>query len=201
MKCIPYSFRQYDWPFKIIYNEYHRKHYSKGDKFEKLLTVRGDEIIVQAMWRMQIIGELHSELQVYTYNDPTNWEYYYEVLYQIDSMEDREKYDRENYRTDTYDDYFEKLADVAADIGCERAEIKCLVKSLLLKYRFNKFRNITDFPIEPFNKLYSRLIASKDIEQLRVAERLSRYHVGQLEKFLQNEVQDKIYRVSWVGVL
>ncbi|MFR9539994.1 MAG: hypothetical protein SNI49_07535 [Rikenellaceae bacterium] len=198
MEYTPYLHRQCDWPFKIIYNEYHYKHYSKGDEFEKLLIVKNDKIIVQGMWRMQLLGELHSGLWVLSYDDHTNWEYYDEVLWQIDSKEEREEFRRENLELDTYDDYFEELAAIAVEIGCERAEIKCLAKSLILKYRFNRVRDITDFPFDAFKKLYNRLISSKDLEQLRVAERLSRYHIKQLEQFLQSDVREKICRVDWV---
>ncbi|MFR9575892.1 MAG: hypothetical protein SNI54_01505 [Rikenellaceae bacterium] len=147
---------------------------------------------------MQLLGELHSGLWVLSYDDHTNWEYYDEVLWQIDSKEEREEFRRENLELDTYDDYFEELAAIAVEIGCERAEIKCLAKSLILKYRFNRVRDITDFPFDAFKKLYNRLISSKDLEQLRVAERLSRYHIKQLEQFLQSDVREKICRVDWV---
>lgn len=198
MEYAPYLYRQFYWPFKIIYSYYQDTHFAKGDEFEKLFIVRDNKIIVQGMWRMQLLGELYSKLWVLSYDDNTNWEYYDEVLWQIDSEEEREEFRCENLELDTYDDYFEELAGIAAEVGCERAEIKCLAKSLILKYRFNRVRNIEDFPFEAFNKLYNRLISSKDLEQLRVAERLSRYHVKQLNEFLLGDVRKKICRVNWI---
>lgn len=197
MEYEAFLYCQLDWPFKLIYNEYHHKHYSKGDEFEKLLTVKDDQVIVQGMWRMQLLGELHSGLWAVSYQDHTNWEYLDEVLWQFDSREEREEFRNENLNLDTYDIYFEELAAVAAEIGSERAEIKCLIKSLLLKYRCDRVRDIIEFPFVPFNKLYNRLVQSKDIEQLRVAERLSRYHIRRLEQFLRYDLEGKIRRAEW----
>ncbi len=162
-----------------------------------LISTKDGKTIVQPMWRMEILGK-HFGINIGEYEDNTNWEYYDEVMWQLDSKEARAEFHSENYDPDTFEDYFERLAEIAAWVGCERAEIKCLVKSLIMRYRFNKVRSITDFPFEAFNKLYNRLTSSKDLEQLRVAERLSRYHIKKLEKFLQHDVSDKIMRVDWV---
>ncbi|MFI3239759.1 MAG: hypothetical protein R3Y22_04140 [Bacteroidales bacterium] len=162
-----------------------------------LISTKDGQIIVQPMWRMEILGK-HFGINIGEYEDNTNYEYYDEVMCQLNTREEREEFRNENYHTDRFDDYFERLAEIAAWVGCERAEIKCLVKSLINKYSFDKVREITDFPFEAFNKLYNRLISSKDIDQLRVAERISRYHIKELERFLRCDVGDKIMRVDWV---
>lgn len=162
-----------------------------------LISTKDGKTIVQPMWRMEILGK-HFGINIGEYEDNTNYEYYDEVMCQLNTREEREEFRNENYHTDRFDDYFERLAEIAAWVGCERAEIKCLVKSLINKYSFDKVREITDFPFEAFNKLYNRLISSKDIDQLRVAERISRYHIKELERFLRCDVGDKIMRVDWV---
>ncbi len=194
MEYKPYFCGQNDWPFKLIYNKYHNKHYSKADEHEKLMVVKNGKIEVPGMWRMQLLGELLRGLKAHHYDDYTNWEYYHEVMWQIDSAEQRDEFRREHLNPDTYDRYFEDLAEVAAKIGCERAEIKCLIKAQILRY--NHVWDIEDFPNWDFSIIYQRLISSKDLEQLRAAERLSRYHIKQFEKFLNWKTKERIFRLE-----
>ncbi|MFR9524303.1 MAG: hypothetical protein SNH94_07000 [Rikenellaceae bacterium] len=169
----------------------------KGAEPNKLFTTKDDQINIQPLWRMEQLAKYYG-VNICDYDDQTSWEYYDEVMWQIDSKEEREKFREENLHLDTYDDYFEEVARVAAEIGAERAEIKCLIKSLMLKYRLNRIGNITEFPHEPFTKLYNRLVSSKDLEQILVAERLARHHIRELEMYIWCNTTDKKMQAGWV---
>ncbi len=183
--------------YQVNYTTFNENSPSNERSADNLISTKDGQIMVLPMWRMEMLGKYYG-ICIHEYDADINWEYYDEVIWQIDSAEEREKFRSENYKPDTYDDYFERLAEVAAEVGSLRAEIKCLVKSLILKYRSNRIKNISDFPHAAFTKLYNRLISSKNIEQLRVAERLSRYHIKKLQEFLQYDIREKIVRVNWI---
>ncbi len=164
---------------------------------DNLISSKDGQVFVRPMWRMEILGKYYG-ISIHEYDDNTNYELYDEKLCSCRNDEEEEECHSSYCYPDTFEYYFERLAEIAAYVGCERAEIKCLIKSLIIRYRFYKVKSIKHFPFEEFNQLYTRLTSSKDLEQLRVAERLSRYHAKQLEMFLCGDVQEKIRQVNWV---
>ncbi len=161
----------------------------------RIMSVEDGKISLQPMWRMEMFGKYYG-IDIYQYEDDTNYEYYDEVLWQLPTEQQRRKFRKENYHPDTFDDYYEDLALIAQEVGDERSEIKCLIKSLLNKYRLDTAGDFHEFPHKPFNKLYYRLTESKDIDQIRAAQRLARYHIDKLNCFLQNKAQSKIWKLT-----
>ncbi len=144
----------------------------------KLLSTKDGEVIVQPMWRMELLAKFYG-VNIYHYDDSRDQRYYDELLCCLGLKESRELADIEDIYPDNYELYFEHLAQVAAQVGAQRAEIKCLIKSLILKYY--KYKGLFRFPHKEFVKIYRRLIESDDSECLRVARRLSRLHVRVFE--------------------
>ncbi len=119
---------------------------------------------------MQLIGEFYG-LSFFDYRDTTNWELYSEKYFQSSDDQEREEIDLNYLEPDSYDEYFYELSQVAAQIGCKTMELKCLAKSLMLKYR--RVKHIYELPLKEYHLLCVRLI---DEGYLRAARRLEWFH-------------------------
>ncbi len=159
----------------------------------KIISTKEDNLEVKTMLQMEMIAKSYG-VNFLEYRDHTNYELLDEMTWMCNTREERDRFHCAYYDPSNYELYYEQLAIIAEEIGCERAQIKCMIKSLLHKYA--KVEYITQFPHREFNELYSRFIISKDIEQLRVAERLCRYHIQQYERFLRDDVDWKFEQVE-----
>ncbi len=159
----------------------------------KLISTKYGEITTQPMWRMEILAKYYG-INIYNYDNSDDQRYYEGMMCALNLKEECEVNREGDFYHDRYDQYFQHLAQIAAEVGDERAEIKCLIKSLIMKYRF--VDHITTFPHESFKQLYIRLTTSRDMDQLRVAERLSRHHAKELASFLKWSVKDTMWRTE-----
>lgn len=147
------------------------------NRTNKLISTKDGEIAIQPLWRMELFGRAYGiDIEDYAYNK--SWESYYELLWSSGSRVQRERFHKKHHKHGNYSLYFEELAKVAYEIGCERTEIKCLIKSLIIK--FKEFRVHGLIPYYEIDKLLVRLEKSGNKDLLRVADRLSRYFYDQL---------------------
>ncbi len=159
---------------------YYEKSNTNGSA-EKLITVKNGEVVVQPMWRAQLIAKQLFNVDTREYEDNTNWELLDEMLWQTDNKEEREEVYNQYYQPDSLDIYFERVAECMEEIGAYKMALKCKVKSLLLKY--NNLTNQYDIPLDNLKIIYHELI---EFGYERAATRLNNYHLEVVARVVSN---------------
>lgn len=153
-------------------NKFYYKQSSTNGLSEKLITVKNGEVVVQPMWRAQLIAEQLFNVDIREYEDDTNWELLDEMLWQTNNKEERDEVYDLYYQPDSYDEYFERVAECMEEIGAYKMALKCKIKSLLLKYR--NLTNQYDIPLDDLKIIHQELI---DLGYERAATRLINYRL------------------------
>lgn len=168
------KFNYYRCYRRTYFNEYHSEYYYiDGAKSEQILSINSGVVEIKSMWRMQVLGEIYG-VNISDYEDDTNHELYDEMLWSCTTDEEKEYVDRKYCFSDSFEWYYERLAEVASSVGCERMEIKCLIKALIIE--FNKGRISWTSIQDDFEKIYKRLAASKNSDYRRAANKLAEYY-------------------------
>lgn len=175
-----------------LYNYYYsaKNYYSVTEKpVKKLFTSKDGNLVVNTILQMELLGATYG-IDAWLYRDDTNDELYDEMMWSCNNEEEMEACRSRYCKFDSYDDYFEELAEIAGSIGCERMKLKCLIKSLLLKYQ--RADKLLCFPYKEFDKLFFTLVESKNLDYLKVAEKLSRYHAERHSEYVSFGLLDEV---------